>query len=88
MRGLRCYVYCMRYARGTCDPVVVRREEKKSGALLLRRRHGSRPVRYGDLEQWHHNATWQPGRKEGSTRKAPMQQGRTSIPSHVIAHKA
>ena len=51
MRGLRCYVYCMRYARGTCDPVVVRREEKKSGALLLRRRHGSRPVRYGDLEQ-------------------------------------
>ena len=52
MRGLRCYVYCMRYARGTSDPVVVRREEKKSGALLLRRRHGSRPVRYGDLEQW------------------------------------
>ena len=41
----------MRYVRGTCDPVVVRREEKKSGALLLRRRHGSRPVRYGDLEQ-------------------------------------
>ena len=51
MRGLRCYVYCMRYARGTSDPVVIRREREKSGVVLLRRRHGSRPVRYGDLEQ-------------------------------------